>query len=283
MLARVAFFAVSIALISTAPADAVHFGGGYVPSPEGRTFDPPVNLTFADNGTSRSVPYRVSTQMRCGRDTLEVVANGDGTISGRSFYVRNGTARLPYRGIARVKYEMHATINGAVATGAFHLTGTWVRGGRTTTCTFGPVRAIKLHAEGDARAPNAAPAPGSVYYGIGGPAQPWRSSVVLAVNSTGRRAMAFWDSTSDCQRGPAERLTNYTPLKPLRGNRLLSRERFRIRYQQGVIGHYRATLDVRFHGATATGTYRMRVRFTHRGRTTVRCDTKTRRFDAWAI
>lgn len=284
MLLRVALLAVSIALIASAPAEAVHFGGGYVPSPDTRVFDPPVNLTFDANGLQRSVPYRFSTVMRCGdRGVLEVNADGLGNLSGSSFWVRNGSERLPYPGRVTVNYEMHATINGDGATGAFHLTGKYKRGGRTASCTAGPVRALKLHAEGSALGANAAPTPNSAFYGIGGLAQPWKSPIVLAVDQTGRRAMAFWHFTADCERGPAERFADYSPRGRITGNRYLSRERFRIRYLGGVVGYYRATLDARFHGATVTGTYRMRVRFTYRARTTVRCDSKTQRFDAWAM
>ncbi len=283
MLSRAVCLAVLIVLATSGSAGAVQFGGGYVPSPETRVFDPAAVVTLdVVGGATDYVRYRFSTAIRCGdRDVFEVDKYSGGVRQQNSIRV-SGDAQLPYGGRVLVEWVIEMTVAGDTATGILRMKGTSTRNGRTEQCST-PDRPLKLHAVGNARGVDARPAPNAAFYGVGTRQKPHRSALVLAVNASTTRALAFWSYAAPCSRGPDERRANYSPLRRIVRGRYLSRERFTVRFLDGVVGHYRATLDVRFHGASATGTYRMRVRFTHRGRTTVRCDSKMRSFNAWAM
>jgi hypothetical protein len=104
----------------------------------------------------------------------------------------------------------------------------------------------------------------------------------VRVGPDGRRVSARWSTASRCRRAKPYVFTNFSPPTAVRADgRFVKRERFRVRYRDGLVRH-RAVFRGRFVTGGARGTLRLETRiYGPRGRRLVgRCDTGTRRWQA---
>jgi hypothetical protein len=245
-----------------------------------KSYTPSVNLSLQPRGAKIAMLF--DTSVRCGRDIQDVAGSGEVPWDGTSFSFKGGSVRDLGRGRLAHEFTVTGQLSGGHATGTLHVVGVRRRSGRSQKCAQRPNRAFEVRFAGPPAGGPAKPLSRAFYAGTSSYEifDRIQAPVTLRVTKDAKKVAGQWTIAAKCGRG-ASTFVNFSPPMRLRANgSFSSRERFSIRYTDGVI-RYRASFAGRFATDGATGTLRLRTReFNRRGKRTPRCDSGTRRWNA---
>ena len=258
-----------------AHAQSPAYGGGLLPyTVVPRGFNPSVGIALQPRGDRMAL--RFDTTLLCGGRTFEAVGRARAAFDGSAFSAR-GASRV--RGLRlRYAWVLTGVVSGQTVTGELRISGVRRRAGRRIRCSRHATRRFQARVGAAPAGAPAAARPAAGYLGvseiaIGGMPGP----VVLRTTRDGRKVAARWNAIARCERGPRERLVNFTPATRIgAAGGFVRRERFTVRYSDAVV-RYRVRFGGRFLADGAAGRLRMRaVVMDRRRRVLTRCDTGTR-------
>jgi hypothetical protein len=244
----------------------VHYGGGIAPSLRRGG----VSMSLAHDGDA--VRARASITVSCrGLSIPNTVVLARGTAAGTTVFAR-GSAVVVRR------LRLHFRLTGSVAADRITAAATLRlrrRAGGPRGCERIGSFPVVLRREGVPTGEPARPAPRTIWRGVTAQrADGVRLPLQVAVAGDGR-VVARWHADLRCG-GFRLPVDNWSP--PVRvgaDGAFVKRERFRLRYRDGIVERYRMVFRGRFLTDGVTGTLRARLTASRRGRLLGRCDSGT--------
>ena len=177
---------------------------------------------------------------------------------------------------ARYRWRLSATITDGGGRGVLVVRGR--RADRPCKVLRSRFRVLPTAASPGRRA--AAPPGPAQLYGFMKPTGEGPRGMTLKLTDEGR-VFARWPARLDCDRGRLRGFPNLTPLTPVRQGRFERRERFAVRYSDGVLIRYRARFSGHFTTSGAVGTAKVRAAVFVDGARADRCRSVTQRWRAF--